>query len=313
MQNYRRGNFIFIPCLVDLPDPYADYAVAKRTWIPQMHRRAPRVPDLIPIDPRSVDPRNTLEFLHNYQNDIPDLDQQDDFNDMYQIVKFLNDMQLSPIEIRDILSGENREKLQKLLERFEYEEPRALPLQNSVEQPSETILEPNVPDERFTLNYNTPDNFRNGWESRDTLQPYDEEDLTESRVYSDEEDPNGNTENREYGSGHDLYSVQDFLTAEAEASTDSEIFRELSRQMKNGRNQVQPAVYSEGGVVWSEPIEDLKETTQEEANPLVSLDKLFLNYNMGFKRPERLDVKKPGPPFDAQISDNTHKGKYYFP
>lgn len=290
-----------------MPDPYADYAVVKRTWVPQMHRQTSRMPDLIPIDPRNLDSSDTIEFLQNYQNDIPDGNEQSDFNDMYQIVKFLNDMQLSPIEIRDILNGENREKLKKLLERFEYEEPRALPLQNSDDQPSEMILEQNVPDERFTLNYNTPENFRNGWESRDTLQPYEEEDLTESRVYSDEEDSNDNNENKEHGSGYDLYSI---LNSEAEASTDSEIFRELSRHMKDGRKQVQPAVYSEGGVVWSEPIDDLKETTQEETNPLVSLDKLLLNYNMGFKRPERLDVKKPGPPFDAQISDTAHKGSY---
>lgn len=28
---------------------------------------------------------------------------------------------------------------------------------------------------------------------------------------------------------------------------------------------------------------------------------------MGFKRPERLDVKKPGPPFDSQISPEADK------
>lgn len=32
-------------------------------------------------------------------------------------------------------------------------------------------------------------------------------------------------------------------------------------------------------------------------------------YNLGFKRPERLDVKKPGPPFDAQITESVQKGK----
>lgn len=33
-------------------------------------------------------------------------------------------------------------------------------------------------------------------------------------------------------------------------------------------------------------------------------------YNMGFKRPERLDVKKPGPPFDPAITEPAKKGKF---
>lgn len=33
-------------------------------------------------------------------------------------------------------------------------------------------------------------------------------------------------------------------------------------------------------------------------------------YNLGFKRPERLDVKKPGPPFDSQISSATDKSTH---
>jgi hypothetical protein len=30
------------------------------------------------------------------------------------------------------------------------------------------------------------------------------------------------------------------------------------------------------------------------------IDELLEKYGLGFKRPERLDVKKPGPPFDNQ-------------
>lgn len=271
--------------------------------------------DMIPIDPRNLDPKDTLEFLQNYENDIPNIANQYDNNEMHPVIKFLNDMQLSPLEIRDILSFENREKLDELLGRFDYQVPQSLSLSELPRTLSERMVEQNEPDERFTLNYNTPDNFRNGWESRDTLLDEVEENFPESRVYSDEDDVNDNNnnnnndDNSEYGSGQDLYTDQEFLTYKSEDLPDSQIFREINKEMKNGREQIQPAVYSEGGVVWSEPIDDLKETNQEEANPLLSLDKLLLNYNLGFKRPERLDVKKPGPPFDAQITDTSHKGK----
>lgn len=43
-----------------------------------------------------------------------------------------------------------------------------------------------------------------------------------------------------------------------------------------------------------------KETLKEDLSEL--LDK----YNMGFKRPERLDVKKPGPPFATTDSPGSH-------
>lgn len=265
--------------------------------------------DVIPIDPRDVDSRDTLEFLQNYENDIVNSDNQDDINEIYPVLKFLNDMQLSPLEIRDISNPENRGKLNELLGRFDYKLPQLPALQDLGGPHSGRITDQDEPAERFTSNYNTPEKFRSGWESRDTFQDDDDEDFPESRVYSDEGDINDIDETREYGSGQNSYSGQDYLTSEAEASTDSQIFRELSRQIQNGRKQIQPAVYSEGGVVWSEPIENLKGTTQEEVNPLLSLDKFLFNYNLGFKRPERLDVKKPGPPFDAQITDAVLKGK----
>lgn len=294
---------------VDLPDPYADYAVDKRNWVPQMRGRASGLPDMIQIDPRNVEPSDKLEFLQNFENGFPRFKSNDGVDEVYPIVKFLNDMQLSPLEIRNILSVENKEKLDRLLERFENNEPKYISSRYFPEQ-SAGRLSQNQPEERFTLNYNTPDNFRNGWESRDTLTGNDEEDLPESRVYIEEED-NDNNENREYGSGQSFYSDQDILNLNSESSTDAEIFRELNRQMINARQQIQPAVYSEGGVVWSEPVKDLEGTTQEEANPLLSLNQLLHNYNMGFKRPERLDVKKPGPPFDAQLTEAPYKGRIY--
>lgn len=35
-------------------------------------------------------------------------------------------------------------------------------------------------------------------------------------------------------------------------------------------------------------------------------------YNMGFKRPERLDVKKPGPPFDPAIPEPGFSKRFAF-
>lgn len=55
----------------------------------------------------------------------------------------------------------------------------------------------------------------------------------------------------------------------------------------------------------------LDETTERQNRIILkdNLDKLLEKYNLGFKRPERLDVKKPGPPFDAQITESAQKGK----
>lgn len=290
--------------LVDLPDPYANYIVEKRSWIPPMRRRSSVMPDMVPIDPRNVDPPDALEFLQKYNNE--DSVDEDDVNDIDPVVKFLNDMQLSPLEIQEILNPENRKKLDDLLRRFEHEISKSN-TKNVFESSNELDEQP---DERFTLKYNTPDNFRNGWESRDTLLDGNSDDFPESRVYFDEGDLSENDEDPEYGSGQLFNPDTEFLTSDEGKPIDSsEIFRELTRQMKNSGKEVQPAVYSEGGVVFSKPIDHIKGSTREEINPLISLDELLLNYNMGFKRPERLDVKKPGPPFDAQITDSSHKGK----
>lgn len=51
----------------------------------------------------------------------------------------------------------------------------------------------------------------------------------------------------------------------------------------------------------------------EELNPLSNSDiaadfrERLAEFNAGFKRPERLDVKKPGPPFDGPITTDSSK------
>lgn len=49
----------------------------------------------------------------------------------------------------------------------------------------------------------------------------------------------------------------------------------------------------------------LNSVTNQELNN--NLNKILGEYNLGFKRPERLDVKKPGPPFDGQITTESSK------
>lgn len=136
------------------------------------------------------------------------------------------------------------------------------------------------PPERFTLNYNTPENFRSGLESRDSPL-YPEVDLPEPRIYFDEEDDSAFLP-EDYGSGlpkdpeeifrelknaHQVYS-QGFQE-EPELSRKLEEYEEQMRNaarerpsyldtndipremLTNDVEGVQPAMYTEGGMVYA--------------------------------------------------------------
>lgn len=270
-------------CLVfDMEDPYAQ--VVKRTWIPQMHRRSPPLGYFsenynTPNDFRAGrESKDDLEYL-------PEADDLtvDDLREMYPLVKYLSRVNLSPEEVHETLTPDEYEKLSKLLDEIE---ETNMKLRNEQEEEEEE----DDPFEKFTLTYNTPDNFRAGWESRDALAYGD--DFPESRIYFDENDES----NEEYGSGYNTLPGGVFRELKNKFDHDNnfntkEIFRELQHKHRSG-----PGVYTEGGVVYA-PRSD------EERDMRENLDKLLTNYNVGFKRPERLDVKKPGPRFDAQIPD----------
>ncbi|XP_018575547.1 receptor-type tyrosine-protein phosphatase N2 [Anoplophora glabripennis] len=323
---------------LDMEDPYAAYSVVKREWIPQMHHRSsPQYQDQ-PKDPANF-PTNratdSLEFLQRYEqnypqpnriiNDRPTLLEQNDYltledlTEMYPVIKFLNDMHLTPREIQKFLSPENYMKLRELLAEFDRRAAREDDVQDLLRQQLEADsgYVNSLPQERFTLNYNTPDNFRAGWESRDILPYKDLEDIPESRVYIDEEEGQDD-ENTEYGSGNSLTPDEEIFrerktSRNFEVPTEREIFRELERE-NNDRvfsTRPRPGVYTEGGVVWSPTVDrNFLDATTEHQNRLIlkdNLDKLLEKYNLGFKRPERLDVKKPGPPFDAQITESAQK------
>nr|XP_023021950.1 receptor-type tyrosine-protein phosphatase N2 [Leptinotarsa decemlineata] len=300
---------------LDMPDPYANFAVVKRAWIPQMRRRSPthfQAPTF--NDLSDPDEREAVEFLKEYRNEGPDENFRDepsndnplsheDMNEMYPIIKFLNDMHLSPKDVQKLLRPENSVQLLNLLERFDnaryHEEAQDL-------LRKELNIE-DFPREKFPVNFNTP-----AWESRLGIQ--DVNDFPESRVYYDE----GEDENpSEYGSGHPVDEQQIFRGRipedDLEPAEERQIFNDLNNGLKtnalSGRNIIRPAVYSEGGVVWTSPREqNIKGITSEEDDKLImkhNLDRLLERYNLGFKRPERLDVKKPGPPFNPQITDSS--------
>lgn len=52
------------------------------------------------------------------------------------------------------------------------------------------------------------------------------------------------------------------------------------------------------------------ESQTPESTLKQNLEDLLDGYDFGFKRPERLDVKKPGPPFDPLISTESKKGNH---
>ncbi|KAJ8970255.1 hypothetical protein NQ317_010499 [Molorchus minor] len=80
--------------------------------------------------------------------------------------------------------------------------------------------------------------------------------------------------------------------------------RQKGNERRSNTVKPRPGVYTEG------EHRVIIAATPKEQNQMVlkdNLDQLLEKYNLGFKRPERLDVKKPGPPFDAQITENAQK------
>ncbi|KAJ8957783.1 hypothetical protein NQ314_006496, partial [Rhamnusium bicolor] len=326
---------------LDMADPYADYAVIKRTWIPQMHRRsAHQHIEESPQNFRTRDPRDALEFLHHqYENDLsnknlfsndrPTLLENnnyltvEDLTEMYPVIKFLNDMNLTPREIQKFLSPENYEKLGALLDQFD----RRIPVdeedvqgQPRQELEAENEYVNNIPEERFTMNYNTPDNFRAGLESKDTLHYSNRNEFPESRVYFDEdegqEEEEEEEDNSEYGSGHSLAPDEIFRERKTNYDynlpTDREIFRELERESNRRPNIVKPhpGVYTEGGVVWSSPLEAQFRSPPFDAQITESAQKVARNLEKEDEEDILLpSMMKKGPPGANPYPDH-HPSKY---
>lgn len=297
---------------LDLPDPYADYPLNKRTWIPQMKRRAlPQYLDL-PSDYKNT--RDTLDFLSTDNTDnennfvqeltteemkeieemeeMKEMEEMEEMKEMYSIIKFLSDLELTPKEVSDLLRPENYDKLEKLIDVFSNPKHKHKPkdvqdiLREELE--AEKELENAAEITKFTEKFNTPDEFRAGWDSRDINE------LPESRIYFDEF--SDEEENSEYGSGHPVPEPI-FRERQYPLNEKNEVFGKL----KDHPEQDLPAVYSEGGVVWSKPI-NFRDSLPKQRDEVLSKSNwknLMEKYNLAFKRPERLDVKKPGPPIST--------------
>lgn len=289
--------------------------MVKRTWIPAMHRRSLAYNEygdnnlqFIPYNPGFGE---ELEEENEEEEEVEELEK------FMPFIEYLSNLKLTPEDIDFLLQPENSEQLQVLLSNFfdVYEE------QNEKENLEELIREENlefvkqkllddlskdVTGTKFTRKYNTPEKFRNGWESRDEipllLGNTDADDLYKSRVYIDETEP----EIQETGSGEDIHHPQ-------------EIFRELKQQHDLLQNIPPPqtppqsGIFTEGGLVYV-PESQISETTSKQDPELILKDDLgkFLDeFDWGFKRRERLDVKKPGPPFDEHIlsTESNNEGK----
>uniref|UniRef100_A0A1B6GL34 Protein-tyrosine-phosphatase n=3 Tax=Proconiini TaxID=565685 RepID=A0A1B6GL34_9HEMI len=168
----------------------------------------------------------------------------------------------------------------------------------------------------FSTNYNTPDDFRRGYESRDLLPDGVQEMSAFSEVYNT---PDGFRSGDETRDQHRLSEPLVLLESEESNQVDpaesillpmlkaiGESYPsprvqegqereggrllELSGRMADGEGEVARG-YTEGGMV-------LIPDKHTDADQSLSEFLVGLNSdNWGFKRPERLDVKKPGPPF----------------
>ncbi|XP_060528075.1 receptor-type tyrosine-protein phosphatase N2 [Cylas formicarius] len=280
--------------IMDMGDPYADYAAVKRKWIPPMKRHS-----VTPF----FDERYGIKKYHGFESseidpaELKNYDLLEDDNIQTGVgnpkptIKFL-DMRLTPDEIHEFLSPENYEKLQKLLARFE-EGNRLYP-----DMLPKKLFQQRLADLRERFPYNIRNNIRDGYESRDVISS--DEVLSEPRIYYNEDQVEQLESDTDNGQPSEMFTEGklDFPIPKRQ------FFREMEQRQKQDNEKIdrnweklqeKPVVYSEGG---AEP--GAVETQEELINLRVDLDNIL--DDMGFKRPERLDVKKPGPPFDTQIT-----------
>lgn len=264
---------------MDMPDPYADYEAVKRTWIPQMHRRS--VADSQIFSEQYNTPGNfrlgketrDLEFLPQMQPQNLDEDEEyevptnGNFLARDADVDLAEQLDIDPEDMRNVLDSGKYAKFLWLLNRFDENERR-----KDIEV-EELINE--VP-ERFTRTYNTPDNFRAGWESRD-LSLLEEESPPEPRIYYDEVESE-NYQPDEYGSGlpkesneifRELKNARRFYDEEDDGtyynapvnvygspngypikSVEYEEVRNVPRELVRHDNKLESGTYTEGGVVY---------------------------------------------------------------
>lgn len=138
-----------------------------------------------------------------------------------------------------------------------------------------------------------------GWEGND--DGIDVE-LPEQRIYFDEEDDFSFVPD-DYGSGlpkdpeelfNEMYQ-QEFQNNENAQRPLYLQTNDIPKDVAVGGN-AQPVMYTEGGMVYA-PNSDGDGSSKSNIWD-TNFGRILEKFNLGFKRPERLDVKKPGPRFD---------------
>lgn len=267
--------------------------VVKKSWIPAMHRRSSEFQE------------QGIGYFPQEMGKIEHEIEMDDLEKFLPFIDYLSSNGMSPSDIEFVLRPENVEELQELVgdfieanqkERIMRQEDNMRELireQNWAfvkEKLFEQLMQGNMVGTKFTRKYNTPAKFRTGWELKDDL-PQDPNDLFESRVYIDDQDPH----EQESGSGETIQP--------------QEIFRELQQKQDLQTNSIQPdpkppGIFTEGGLVY------VPQTGHDPEQILKNdLGNFLEDFDWGFKRRERLDVKKPGPPFDEHTLGTTEETK----
>lgn len=306
-----------------MKDPYAEYNVDKRSWIPQMHRRSISIfnqnyntpgnfrqglesrdsVEFLPYDEEQQEDQGiTDEYLPNDEGNEIDESTVQDFRMFFPVMRLLNKMKQVPRNPEEDYTYRPTDVLRDFEETERDQDVDVVDflrnniLGNAIKQNNEEIVDDDYP-RRFTFVYNTPDNFRAGWEIRDLLNDDDgmeeNEEIPESRIYFDEGLPQNNPI-EEYGSGshnqqdeifRELKNENNFLKNDNEQR--EEIFREL-KNMQNDDNyfdvngpviserksnlhqqkeqqkeqqQQQPGFYAEGGLLYIP-----KRVTNNESN-----------------------------------------------
>ncbi|XP_018319083.1 receptor-type tyrosine-protein phosphatase-like N [Agrilus planipennis] len=306
LQNLQK---VFVPQkgvdIYGIPDPYIDNNIEKRVRYPR-NRFTSNAPAFAADNqfesPSTVLPSQYYDILRNLgdnnlyyarqllkkRNLEPDMRELG--YDFYPELEFLNGLSNENAQGMSMIN--NYDVLEKVLGNFAKNERQYdtdvidlltnSPSYNSYPEPKQ-----------FSAKYNTPNNFRNGWEARDYVT-HDQE-LPETRVYINDDDD----AKQEYGSG-DL-SQQELLFTQQHGSSINENPLQKDYDPAEGRGG-RSGVYTEGGLIYvpeSQILGDRYSSAEDKFKE--ELSELLEKYDMGFKRPERLDVKKPGPPFDTKI------------
>nr|XP_022917943.1 receptor-type tyrosine-protein phosphatase N2 isoform X2 [Onthophagus taurus] len=250
--------------LYDMEDPLANFDIDKRSQLTQIFTEDYNTPKNFRLgkETRDIFDPNQFESKNNVE-----------LAEFYPIIDYLTQLQDVTERFKTLPTSAKFKTLSKLSQDFDnIESPKDINVDEFFDQ--------NVPMEIDS--FQSEFNAQNG-QNRD--------EIPESRVYYDEDEDNG----KEYGSGELFKTVKGLKNVGNDHHRD--VFRELKQLQEedfignNRKNNKEAGLYTEGGVVYDSKM-DFETPKNEDFSDLMS------EYTSSFKRPERLDVKKPGPRFD---------------